>query len=44
MKDWGVYVTDEDGLNQGKWTHYKTIAKADLFSWATGDARTPAKS
>ncbi|MDB6827811.1 glycosyl hydrolase family 43, partial [Bifidobacterium longum] len=37
MKDWGVYVTDEDGLNQGKWTHYKTIAKADLFSWATGD-------
>ena len=37
MKDWGVYVTDEDGLNRGKWTHYKTIAKADLFSWATGD-------
>ena len=27
MKDWGVYVTDEDGLNQGKWTHYKTIAR-----------------
>lgn len=37
MKDWGVYVTDQNGLDAGKWTHYKTVAKADLFSWATGD-------
>ena len=37
MKDWGVYVTDQDGLAQGTWTHYKTIAKADLFDWSTGD-------
>lgn len=35
MKDWGVYVTDNP--ESGKWTHYKTIAKADLFDWATGD-------
>ena len=26
MKDWGVYVTDNP--ESGKWTHYKTIAKA----------------
>lgn len=31
MKDWGVYVTDNP--ESGKWTHYKTIAKADLFDW-----------
>ena len=35
MKDWGVYVTDNP--ESGKWTHYKTITKADLFDWATGD-------
>lgn len=35
MKDWGVYVTDNP--ESGKWTHYKNVAQADLFSWATGD-------
>ncbi|WEV53672.1 family 43 glycosylhydrolase [Bifidobacterium sp. ESL0704] len=35
MKDWGVYVTDNP--ESGKWTHYKNVAKADLFDWATGD-------
>ena len=41
MKDWGVYVTDNP--ESGKWTHYKTIAKADLFDWATGDGATQDK-
>ena len=41
MKDWGRLVTDNP--ESGKWTHYKTIAKADLFDWATGDGATQDK-
>lgn len=35
MKDWGVYVTDDPST--GKWMHYKDIAQANLFDWATGE-------
>ena len=35
MRNWGAYVTDDP--ESGKWTHYKNIMQADLFTWSTGD-------